>query len=494
VRFLREQYMRKTLLMIIAVLATFLLISDSIIYLHHRDTIYTEFREARERELKLIAMLSRDALLRRDQTSIRELAVKWGMQQQALAGLKISNPDGSLIAGFQRTQPGPSNIKVVQKVVAGEGREILFELTADTSGVDRSLNVLLLELAAVSILLFLMLALCILVVLRRLAIAPLRKEVLRRKKILTKLIRVSRDKRRLLESAGEGIFSIQRDCTCTFINDAALGMLGFKRSEVIGKNIHNLIHHTDTNGMQCQPKSCQILTSLSEVDGVVVDDDRFWRSDGASFPVMYSAFPLDEDEGRAGVVVVFHDTTRQQSARRLLEYQASHDPLTGLVNRREFERRLDRAVETARMQQKAHVLLYMDLDNFKQVNDSVGHQAGDELLRQVAQRMSSIMRERDTLARLGGDEFAVLLEHCSQDVALRISGEISDAVCREKFSWDGRQFVIGISIGMVEVNAGCASSSAAMDAADGACYLAKQLGGCQVQSWSPTPPNNGKMH
>jgi len=271
-------------------------------------------------------------------------------------------------------------------------------------------------------------------------------------------------------------------------------MLGFKRREVLGKNIHNLIHHTDSNGMQCQPEVCLILSSLSKSEGVVVDDDCFWRSNGASFPVMYSAFPLEDDGRGAGVVVVFHDITRQQTERMILEHQASHDPLTGLVNRREFERRLDRAVETAREQHKEHVLLYLDLDNFKEVNDAVGHQAGDELLKRVAKRMSSIMRERDTLARLGGDEFAVLLEHCSQDVAMRISGEINDAVRREKFSWDGRQFVIGISIGMAEVNSNCANADAAMDAADGACYLAKRMGGGQVQSWSPALSTNKKMH
>jgi len=140
------------------------------------------------------------------------------------------------------------------------------------------------------------------------------------------------------------------------------------------------------------------------------------------------------------------------------------------------------------------VLLYLDLDNFKAVNDAVGHMAGDALLRRVAKKMRSSLRERDTLARLGGDEFAVLLEHCSKRVALRISGEIVSMVCQEKFSWDGRQFVIGISVGLAEVDSSCADSDAAVDAADGACYLAKKLGGCQVQSWSPALPNNKKVH
>ncbi len=486
--------MRKTLLMITAVLSMFLLVCDGIIYMHHKGTLYAEFHQSRVQELKLIAMLSRDALLKRDQSAIRKLTVQWGMQQKSVAGLKISDPDGSLIAGFQRTDPGQSTMQISQEIVLGNKQTILIELTADTSKVEESLRVLLLELVAVSVLLFLMMSVSIWVVLQRLAIAPLKQEVLRRKQVLNKLRRVSREKQRLLESAGEGIFSIQKDCVCTFINDAALAMLGFKRREVLGRNIHSLIHHTAANGLQCDVSSCQILSSLNQGEGVVVNEDCFWRSDGASFPVMYSAFPLDEDEGCAGVVVVFHDITEQQATRMILEHQASHDPLTGLVNRREFERRLDRAVETAREQQKEHVLLYMDLDNFKAVNDASGHQAGDELLRRVAKRMSSRMRERDTLARLGGDEFALLLEHCTKDVALRISGEISDAICSEQFAWDGRQFVVGISIGMAEVNSSCANSDTAMDAADGACYLAKQLGGCQVQLWLPAPPNGENVH
>lgn len=493
-RFIRERYLRKTLLAIVAVLCIFLLVSDSFIYIYYKDTLYTEFRKSRQEELKLFAMLSGDALLKRDRAAIRQLAEKWGMQQQAVVGLKISEQDGNLIASFQPALPGPSSMQVVREVGLGNNQAVLFELTADTTEVTDNLNILLLDLMAASIILLLLLAVSIWVVLRKLAIAPLKDEILQRKKVLAKLARVNSEKQRLLESAGEGIFSIQKDCICTFINDAALAMLGFTHSEVFGKNVHKLIHHTDSNGAQCEKEDCQVIFSLIKGEGVVVDDDYFWRSDGTSFPVMYSAYPLDEDEVRVGVVVVFHDITKQRNDRMLLEYQAAHDPLTGLVNRREFERRLDRAVETARQQQKKHVLLYMDLDNFKVVNDAVGHQAGDELLRTVAKRVGGKMRERDTLVRVGGDEFAVLLEHCSKKVALRIGGEIIDVVCREEFSWDGRKFVIGISIGMAEVNSSCANSDAVINAADSACYLAKQLGGCQIQVWSPLLPNSGKVH
>ncbi|MCP3671799.1 MAG: GGDEF domain-containing protein [Gammaproteobacteria bacterium] len=143
---------------------------------------------------------------------------------------------------------------------------------------------------------------------------------------------------------------------------------------------------------------------------------------------------------------------------------------------------------------QAACAVVLDLDEFKLVNDTVGHQAGDELLRRIAKKIGGMMRERDTLARLGGDEFAVLLERCSKEDALRIGSEIIDVVCREKFSWDGKQFLIGVSIGLAEVDFGCTNLEAAMDTADGACYLAKQLGGCQVQSWSPALSASNKVH
>ncbi|MCP4994648.1 MAG: PAS domain-containing protein, partial [Gammaproteobacteria bacterium] len=251
-------------------------------------------------ELRLLAIVSRDAFLEPDRSAIRKLVTQWGREQNRVVGLKISNREGGMVAGFQRAAPGPSSIKLVQEVELGDSRVMRLELAADTSEVTGSLDVMLLQLLVKSIFLLLIMAASIWVVLRRLAIAPLKDEVLRRKKILNRLRRVSREKQRLLESAGEGIFSIQGDCVCTFVNDAALAMLGFKRSEILGKNIHNLSHHTDPNGMQCQPETCQILASLSKGEGVVVDEDCFWRGDGASFPVMYSAFPLDEDGDSAG--------------------------------------------------------------------------------------------------------------------------------------------------------------------------------------------------
>ena len=159
-----------------------------------------------------------------------------------------------------------------------------------------------------------------------------------------------------------------------------------------------------------------------------------------------------------------------------LVYQASHDALTGLINRWEFEQRLEAALQSALHQGREHVLCYMDLDQFKIINDTSGHGAGDELLRQLALMFKANLRERDTLARLGGDEFALLLENCNIEAAIEIVNVFRADVQRYRFKWGERVFSIGMSIGMVAINATSRTSARLLSAADTACYMAKDRG------------------
>jgi diguanylate cyclase (GGDEF)-like protein len=163
-----------------------------------------------------------------------------------------------------------------------------------------------------------------------------------------------------------------------------------------------------------------------------------------------------------------------------LVYQASHDALTGLINRREFEQRLERTLLSALQQGREHALCYMDLDQFKVINDSCGHAAGDELLRQLALLLKANLRERDTLARLGGDEFALLLENCSIQDALEVADTFRAEVQRFRFKWGDRIFSVGMSVGMVAINADSGTAASLMSAADAACYVAKDRGRNQI--------------
>ena len=164
-----------------------------------------------------------------------------------------------------------------------------------------------------------------------------------------------------------------------------------------------------------------------------------------------------------------------QATARLV-YQASHDSLTGLINRWEFEQRLEGALQTALLHGREHVLCYMDLDQFKIINDTSGHGAGDELLRQLALLLKSDLRERDTLARLGGDEFGLLLENCGVDAAIEVVDKIRSEIQRYRFQWEERVFSVGISVGMVAINAMSGGAASVLSAADSACYVAKDRG------------------
>ncbi len=184
----------------------------------------------------------------------------------------------------------------------------------------------------------------------------------------------------------------------------------------------------------------------------------------------------------SGYVNIYgRDITEKKQAEASLSYQATHDGLTGLVNRYAFEIELEKALSVAQAHQKQHILLYVDLDQFKVVNDTCGHVAGDELLRQLSQMMLSMFRENDTLARLGGDEFGVLLNNCDMTAGEKIANELLEMINQFRFIWKDQQFEVGASIGMVEINSDCDSIISVMGRADVACYAAKDAGRHQIK-------------
>ena len=208
---------------------------------------------------------------------------------------------------------------------------------------------------------------------------------------------------------------------------------------------------------------------------------------GEEFGIDDTASPMRNGEGRVlGAVLVFRDVSEQRRRSGEMNYRATHDALTGLVNRAEFETRLRRVLQDARDNHSEHALLCIDLDQFKSVNDACGHAVGDELLKQVGRLFTESIRHRDTPARLGGDEFAVILEHCSLEQAQRLAQEICDRTSHLRFNHDGRNFSIGASIGLVPVHASWASAQEILKAADASCFAAKEAGRGRVHTWSDT--------
>jgi two-component system CheB/CheR fusion protein len=288
----------------------------------------------------------------------------------------------------------------------------------------------------------------------------------------------------LLDSAGEGIYSVDLSGRCTFMNRAGQTMLGYSLYEVLGQNMHELVHHTQDEGPMAVEHSA-VNRVVEQGRGIRVDDEVIWRKNGTSFAAEYSSFPIMEKGRVAGAVVVFRDVTEARSMAMQLEYQAAHDALTGLANRREFLARLESALQKSRHEERSHVLLFLDLDQFKVINDSAGHAAGDELLRTLAGDLERLIRKGDTLARLGGDEFGVLLEYCNEDMGLEIAEKIRRTIRDFRFSWEGNAFTIGVSIGLVTISSDTLSVTSALSAADAACYSAKDLGRNRVRVYTP---------
>jgi diguanylate cyclase (GGDEF)-like protein len=185
----------------------------------------------------------------------------------------------------------------------------------------------------------------------------------------------------------------------------------------------------------------------------------------------------------SGGVLVFHDVSESRELNRKLSYHASHDILTGLVNRREFEARLERSLRSAKARETQYALCHLDVDQFKIINDTCGHSAGDALLGQVGALLKTKIRWRDTLARLGGDEFGLLLESCSLDEALRMAEQLRETIREYKFVWEERTFRLGASIGVVPISGDSEDVAAVLSAADSACQAAKEAGRNRVYSF-----------
>ena len=194
-----------------------------------------------------------------------------------------------------------------------------------------------------------------------------------------------------------------------------------------------------------------------------------------------SAAPIRDHNGHtSGIVFVFHDVSQAHELTQQLSHQATHDVLTGLFNRRDFELKVKLAIRDAEIAGKEYSLLYMDLDQFKVINDTCGHIAGDELLKQYTSALSDLVRHADTLARIGGDEFGLLLENCSNEQALLVAHKIQERTQQFRFSWGDKTFGIGVSIGMIGINSQSSSVIDVISRVDAACYMAKEAGRSRI--------------
>ncbi|MET3892743.1 diguanylate cyclase (GGDEF)-like protein/PAS domain S-box-containing protein [Bosea sp. OAE506] len=312
------------------------------------------------------------------------------------------------------------------------------------------------------------------------------QDVTERRKLSAQLAEQHELMRVTLQSIGDAVITTDATGRITWLNPVAERMTGWRQDESQGKALEEIFRIVDETTRAVAPNPVAACLAEGRIVGLA-DHTILISKDGTEFGIEHSAAPIVRNDGVVlGVVLVFHDVSEQRRLSKEMKYRATHDALTGLKNRTEFEARLKLLLGKSREDRSCHALLYLDLDQFKIVNDTCGHAVGDILLRQFSRLFRDIARNCDTLARLGGDEFGIILENCSVELAEKLAQRICDAMDDFRFVHDGRKFRVGASIGLVPIDARWGDIAAVQKAADSACYAAKEAGRNRFHGWLET--------
>jgi diguanylate cyclase (GGDEF)-like protein/PAS domain S-box-containing protein len=297
----------------------------------------------------------------------------------------------------------------------------------------------------------------------------------------------------ILESAAEGILGLNREGIVTFANSAVAGLLGASRHELRGASVHDLVHGYRPEGPSHDAGDCPVLLSLKRGTVEQMEDDEFWRHDGASFPVQYTSSPIVDHDELMGAVLTFNDVTERKRFEAQLQFLADHDPLTGVHNRRRFEQELARHLNYDARYGSGGAVLALDLDNFKIVNDTYGHKAGDEVITRVARTIRARLRETDALGRLGGDEFAIILPEAGVGEAEAVARSIIDAIRTQAVTTAGEPVRVTASVGITTFGDRQIDGESLLVEADLAMYDAKAAGRDTFTVYTPTATQQAQV-
>jgi diguanylate cyclase (GGDEF)-like protein/PAS domain S-box-containing protein len=288
-----------------------------------------------------------------------------------------------------------------------------------------------------------------------------------------------------LASIADGVIRTDSRGTIDYLNPVARQLTGWTMAEAYGRPVGEVYRVVDD--ATGQPSLNPVDRCLKEQRNIVYPGDRrLVRKDAAHFSIHDSAAPIRDRHGAIiGAILVFKDLTQLRKVEEEMVHLASHDPLTGLINRREFEARVGECLRRVRLDGRTATLCYLDLDEFKLVNDTCGHTAGDQMILQIAGRIGSTLEPGDLLARLGGDEFGILMPDRPLEQARTTAERVAQTVARFRFSWLDRMFSIGVSGGLVTLSSELHDFASVMSAADAACYVAKERGGGRIHEYEP---------
>jgi diguanylate cyclase (GGDEF)-like protein/PAS domain S-box-containing protein len=308
---------------------------------------------------------------------------------------------------------------------------------------------------------------------------------------------IDAERRRLssiLNSVGDGVYGVNERGVIQFINPAALDLLGYnEEKELIGRSAYQVFHHSYEDGTPV-PRSADFLSQCYAKGGQIPGwQTVFWTATRRSIPVECTVYPMQIDGQREGSVIAFRDISARRMLEEELRWQAGHDALTNLHNRAWFEAQLEQDITRLKNTENISLLMFLDLDRFKYINDTAGHTAGDQLLIEIGRRLSSRLRASDHIARMGGDEYAVILRNVNRSELARIADEFRKALSALPFTYGGKSYRVGVSIGVTKLDKNTPSRSDAMAAADVALHVAKRNGRDQVHVFSVDSDQRSRM-
>lgn len=315
-------------------------------------------------------------------------------------------------------------------------------------------------------------------------IAGSQTDITHRKQLETELFKEKELAQITLHSIGDAVITTDEKGLIKDFNPVAERLTGWSASEAKQKPISQVCTFVDGEHQPLENPALQAISKKTTIS--FSNHPTLISRTGEEFAIGDSAAPIRSSNGDiVGTVLVFHDVTEERGRAKQLAWQATHDPLTHLYNRPKFIQSVEDAIINAKEQQTHHVLCYMDLDHFKAVNDTCGHAAGDQLLKQIADLWRSQIRASDVLARLGGDEFGLLLYHCDLDRATEIANSFCESIQSFRFLYDNKIFHVGVSIGVVPINDSSLTIEDVLKLADSTCYSAKNKGRNRVQIYYP---------
>ncbi len=299
-----------------------------------------------------------------------------------------------------------------------------------------------------------------------------------------------------LHSIGDAVITADAEVRVEYLNPVAEELTGWTTKDAQGRPLSEVFRVINAQTRQPTDNPGELAIASGQVV-YLPNNTLLIRRNGREVPIEDSGAPIRDREGQIiGGILVFYDVSERGGLhnQHLLSYQATHDNLTQLANRREFERRLLDLVQRARREGSEHALCYLDLDQFKLVNDTCGHAAGDNLLRHLGYLLRGKVRKNDTLARLGGDEFGVLLVDCPFERAVTIAQDLLQSIKEFRFVWEDKTFEIGASIGIIPVTAEAPSAEELLSKVDAACFLAKDKGRNRLQVYAPDDTELTRRH